>query len=212
MPISRSHDGFIHILQVGRNDRLGFFYYVMEAGDDAQAGQQIDPATYAPRTLARELRTRGALPPSECRDLLLALSEAVEQLHQHRLVHRDIKPDNIIFVHGRPKLSDIDLVTDLSSTGAASCIGTPSYLAPEGPGSAAADVFSLGRVLYVTLTGKPPDQFPELPTAVTSHPDCVLVLALNRIACKAAEFNLERRYPTAARLHEDLKDISPKED
>ncbi len=208
MPISRSHEGFVHLLHVGRNDRAGFFFYLMEAGDDVSAGQQIDAGSYAPKTLASELRARGPLPPKECLSLLLALTDAVERLHQHQLVHRDIKPDNIIFVHGRPKLADIDLVTSLSTAGEVSHIGTEGYMAPEGPGTAAADVFSLGRVLYVTLTGKAPVQCPELPTQVTSQPDCALYFEINRVICKACEFSVERRYPSASAMGADLRAIT----
>jgi len=204
MPISRSHEGFVHILHVGRNDRAGFFFYIMEAGDDQDRGQQIDPDTYAPRTLRSELRKREMIPPRECLELMLALTDAVDRLHHHLLVHRDIKPDNIIFVNRRPKLADIDLVTDLSGPGQVSCIGTEGYMAPEGPGTAAADVFSLGRILYVALTGKPPEQTPELPTRIASQPDCELFLELNHIICRACEFDLPRRYPSAAAMHADL--------
>jgi len=208
MPVSRSHEGFVHILHVGRNEPSGFFFYIMEAGDDQQAGQQIDPATYVPRTLAGELKRRESLPPRECLAHLLALTDAVERLHHHQLVHRDIKPANIIFVSGQPKLADIDLVTDMSSRGDVSCVGTEGYLAPEGPGTAAADVFSLGRVLYVALTGKRPDQCPELPTRVADQPDCGLFLQLHEILCKACELDLDRRYATAGLMHGDLLNLS----
>jgi CHASE2 domain-containing sensor protein len=208
MPISRSHEGFVHILHVGRNDRVGFFFYIMEVGDDEKAGQQIDPATYAPKTLAGELRSRGTIPARECLAFMLAVTEAVERLHQHQLIHRDIKPDNIIFVNGRPKLADIDLVTDLSTPGQASRIGTEGYMAPEGPGTASADVFSLGRILYVALSGKPPDQCPELSTRVTDHPECALLLELNPIICRACEVDLSRRYASAALMRTALLEVS----
>ncbi len=208
MPISRSRQGFVHILHVGRNDDIEAFFYIMEAGDDQKTGQQIDPLTYAPRTLASDLRQRGAIPPLECLEFMLALVVAVEGLHQHQLIHRDIKPANIIFVNGHPKLADIDLVTSLSSEGAASRIGTEGYLAPEGPGTAAADVFSLGRILYVALTAKLPDQMPELSTRLVSQPDYGLVLELHGIACKACDAEVSRRYVSAAAMHLALLEIS----
>ncbi len=110
-PISRSHAGFVDILQVGRNDALGFFYYVMELADDHATGLPLaDPAAYAPRTLRAVLQERRRLWPPECLTLGASLAEALGALHAHGLSHRDIKPDNIIFVGGEPKLADIGLV------------------------------------------------------------------------------------------------------
>jgi len=204
MPVSRSHEGFVHILHVGRNEAAGCFFYIMEAGDDQNTGQQIEPETYQAKTLATELRERGTIPPRESLEVMLALTEAVERLHQHQLIHRDIKPSNVIFVNHRPKLADIDLVTDLAAAGEVSRIGTEGYMAPEGPGTAAADVFSLGRILYVTLTGKTPAQCPDLPTDISSQPDTGLFLELHAILCKACEFDLGRRYASAAAMRADL--------
>ena len=114
---------------------------------------------------------------------------------------------NIIFVDRRPKLADIDLVTDLSPHTEVSRLGTEGYMAPEGPGTAAGDVFSLGRILYVALTGKGPDQAPELPTRIASQPDCDLFLELNQISCKACEYDVRRRYSTAGLMQADLQAV-----
>jgi serine/threonine protein kinase len=81
-------------------------------------------------------------------------------------------------------------------------------MAPEGPGTAAADVFSLGRILYVALSGKRPDQSPELPTRIGTHPECGLYLELNQISCKACESDLSRRYASGAAMRADLLALS----
>jgi len=163
-PISRTHAGLISILHIGRNEAEGYFYYIMEAADDVLHGTALAPESYVPKTLSRELTTRGPLPLAECLQLGLALAAALEHLHKQGLVHRDLKPSNIIFVNGAPKLADIGLVTDLRE--GATSVGTPGYLPPEGPVSAAADIFSLGKVLYEISTGKQPQQFPDLPTQI----------------------------------------------
>src|SRR5438105_1975419 len=85
-PISRSHEGFIDILHIGRNDEAGYFYYVMELADDQQSGQNIDPARYVPMTLRRNARAEPKLPIAECLQLALSLSSALSQLHKANLV------------------------------------------------------------------------------------------------------------------------------
>lgn len=209
MPISRSHPGFVHILQVGRNDERKFFYYVMETGDDEQAGQQINPETYTPKNLGSVIRQKGALPAKECVELGAALAEALHHLHQQQLIHRDIKPANIIYVNGRPKLADIGLVTELQSTNQdVSRLGTDGFMAPEGPGTAASDVYSLGKVLYEACMGLDRRRFPELPTALYESDDITERMELNRIIIHACEPNPDDRYATAAELAAELRELA----
>ena len=92
------------------------------------------------------------MPLAECLDLGLAMTSALAHLHKHGLVHRDVKPSNIIFVGAMPKLADIGLVAEMSK--ARSFVGTDGFIPPEGPGSPSADLYSLGKVLYeATSTG-----------------------------------------------------------
>ena len=204
-PISRTHEGFVQVLHVGRNETAGYFYYLMELADDAQHGQKIDPPTYVPRTLAREISLHGRVPPSRCLAWAVQLAAALERLHQQKLIHRDIKPSNIIFVRDRPKLADIGLVTDIAGTGRdVTMLGTQGYIAPEGPGSPAADVYSLGKVLYEALTGLDRANFPEFPTALFNEKSDALLLEVNRIVLKACEPEVAKRYKDASELHADL--------
>ena len=128
-----------------RDDR-GISRQRLELGDDEQSGQNIDPAIYTPLTLAKQISRNGRLPGMECLKLGLALTQSLAELHKRDLVHRDIKPSNIIFVNGVPKLADIGLVAGVNEAG--SLVGTQGYIPPEGPGTAQADIYSLGKVLY----------------------------------------------------------------
>ena len=205
MPVSRSHPGLVHVLHVGRNDPEGFFFYIMEVCDDASCGQRIDPEHYSPKTLATELGWRGKLPSEECLRLGIDLSLALEHLHRQQLIHRDIKPANIIYVNGAPKFADIGLVTDIRADGQeVSWLGTEGYIPPEGPGTIAADVYALGKVLYEAAMGRDRRLFPEVPTAILEQPNDALVRQLNAVICKACETNPADRYRSAMELHADL--------
>ncbi len=210
-PISRMHPGFVHILHVGRNEKAEYFFYIMELADDENTVQEINPDNYTAKTLSRVIRTRGRLAPADCIKLGLELSSALEYLHQHRLIHRDIKPSNVLYVHGMAKFADVGLVTQIDTRRPdATYIGTEGYIAPEGPGSAAADVYSLGKVLYEAAMGLDRMRFPDLPTTIIDQPD-PLVMRLNQIVLKACEFNPSLRYKSAQELNDDLKALSMQE-
>jgi CHASE2 domain-containing sensor protein len=143
-PISRAHDGLVDILHVGRNDAARHLYYVMELADSCGSNPKDDIDGYIPATLKTKM-TDGALKADECARIGVALTSALAFLHEQGLIHRDIKPSNIIFVAGQPKLADIGLVAAADET--LSFVGTEGFIPPEGPGTPAADVFSLGKVL-----------------------------------------------------------------
>ncbi len=208
-PVSRDHPALVNILHVGRGTCGGaFYYYVMELGDDVSTGREINPIEYQPRTL------RGDQPQAhverwdtdECIDVGLRLAEALGHLHEKGLAHRDVKPSNIIFVNGRAKLADIGLV---AARGQRTFVGTEGFVPPEGPGSARADIYSLGKVLYEMATGKDRMDFPELPNDMPSGRDRKRWLELNRVICDVCEPRVSKRgITTAAELADALKRIS----
>ncbi len=198
-PISRAHAGFVDILHVGHTGE--YLYYIMELADDHLAGRNIDAANYAPRTLKSDVDRQKHLSASESIQLGLSLTEALEALHAHGLTHRDIKPSNIIFIDGIPKLADIGLV---AATGQRSFVGTEGYVPPEGPGTAQADIFSVGRVLYEISTGKDRLDFPELDSQLSERADREQLLHLNEVLMKACANDPRRRYESAGAMRDDL--------
>jgi hypothetical protein len=199
-PISRDDAGFVDILHVGRDTGGDFFYYVMELADD-HLGRPVDAATYVPKTIKTELSRRSRLLADECITIGLSLTSALGALHRQGLVHRDIKPANIIFVGGVPKIADIGLV---AATGQDSYVGTEGYVPPEGPGSAQADIYSLGKVLYELAMGKDRMDFPAVNTQIADLPDKATLLRLNEVLLRACDTNCRKRYASAEEMHEDL--------
>jgi WD40 repeat protein len=225
-PVSRAHPSQLNVLHVGRNDLAGYFYYVMELADDASAESEqsgprdregnlatshivspshppaLSPANYLPHTLILELHRHGRLPLDKCVKIGLALTTALEHLHEHGLVHRDIKPSNIIFVRGAPKLADIGLVATMDAT--MSFVGTSGFLPPEGPGTPQGDLYSLGKVLYEMAMGRNRQEFPKLPADLATLEDPTRLLELNAVILKACHSDPRQRYQSAKELAADL--------
>jgi serine/threonine protein kinase len=129
-------------------------------------------------------------------------------LHGHQLIHRDLKPSNIIFVEGKPKLADIGLVTHIGD--GQTFVGTEGYYPPEGPGSPAGDLYSLGKVLYETFTGLNRRQFPDLPPDLAGGEDRKRFKMFNKILLRACQANVEKRYASASQMHTDLMSLTRK--
>src|SRR2546421_1760579 len=218
-PISRSHPGVVNVLHVGRDDAAGCFFYVMELDDSvlsselrvpsADASAQLETPnskleTYSPRTLASDLKSRARLPVADAVSLGLQLAGALGHLHRHGLVHRDVKPSNVIFVHSQAKLADIGLVTGVHEE--RSFVGTEGFIPPEGPGSERADLFALGRLLYEAVTGKNRCDFPGLPDDLDRWPKSERegLIELNEVLARACAPEAKKRHSNAAELAGDL--------
>jgi TolB-like protein/Tfp pilus assembly protein PilF/predicted Ser/Thr protein kinase len=172
-----------------------------------------------------QLVRRELLPIRRTAELIAKLARAVHYAHQRGILHRDIKPGNILIdAKGEPHLTDFGLArlteTESTVTRTIETLGTPSYMAPEQAlGSseltAATDVYGLGAVLYHLLTGHPPfaggttyDTIRLLLETEPRHPRLWNPKAdrdLATICLKCLEKNPQRRYPSALALSEDLE-------
>jgi CHASE2 domain-containing sensor protein len=208
--VSDKHPGLLRVEFVSEK-QAGYFYYVMELGDPLKPGWEQEPSTYKPRDLVSErARSRGRrLPVRECVRIGLALSGALDFIHCQGLTHRDIKPQNIIFVNGQPKLADLGLVTEIRPPDQErTLVGTPGYMPPppERPGTPQADIYALGMVLYVLSTGRNAAYFPEIATTLVEREDPADFLPLNTVILKACHPDPAQRYASAAEMHRALQE------
>jgi serine/threonine-protein kinase len=206
-----SHPNIVQVFDVGEED--GSPFIVMECVEGS--------------TLADELKERGPLGPDEVVDLALQICGGLEHAHAAGLVHRDIKPQNLLLrPDGTVKIADFGIAraaetTKLTQKG--SVLGTAAYLAPEQAlgeeVTAAADLYSLGCVLYELLTGRTPYVFETLPELVVKHREEVIPPVrelrsdvperLEAAVMHALARNPEYRPESAAALAEELAVASP---
>ena len=202
------HPGIVPIHEVGERD--GSCYFSMKF----VGGGQLDEVTRrAPMSIPQSV------------ELIAKVARTVHYAHEHGILHRDIKPGNILLdAKGEPHLTDFGLArlveSESSVTQTLDVLGTPSYMAPEqAVGNKAAisnvtDVYGLGAVLYQLLTGQPPfaggatyetiklllDTEPRQPRLLNPKID----RDLSTICLKCLEKDPTRRYPSALALAEDL--------
>ena len=203
------HPGIVPIHEVGERD--GSCYFSMKFVE----GGQLD-----------EVARREPIPIRRAVELIAKIARTVHYAHEHGILHRDIKPGNILLdAKGEPHLTDFGLArlveSESSVTHTLDVLGTPSYMAPEqAVGNSAAissvtDVYGLGAVLYQLLTGQPPfaggatyetiklllDTEPRQPRLLNPKID----RDLSTICLKCLEKDPKRRYSSALALAEDLE-------
>ena len=195
------HPGLVRVFGTGETPDGAAFWVAMELADPEPGGSPDDPGSYRPLTLASVAAAEVALPLRRCVALGERLASALEHLQRHHLVHRDVKPGNVLFVRGRAVLADAGLVAD--DREAASLVGTPGYEPPEHHGTPQGDVFSLGRTLWRVATGRAPEEagFAPCAEADTADPDFWRLLA---ILGRATSPVPERRHRSAKALRKDF--------
>ena len=183
------------------------FYTVMDLADDEFGVLQGSECGYRPKTLARVIDGEKALPFKECVKLALALANGLAVLQRHHLLHRDIKPGNVLYVKGRPVLSDPGLL--VAESDAASLVGTPGYVPPEKFADAASDIYSLGLTLKAASFGRQVEDLDKGP-AMEADAGAALFPAWWRILNKATDPTPFRRHQSAKALVKDLKTLHMK--
>jgi serine/threonine protein kinase len=203
------HPNIVHVYDFGEHN--GRSYIVMEFVEGGELRQKL-------------AESKGLLPPRQAAALMETLARALHHAHQRGIVHRDVKPANILLTtEGTPKIVDFGLVKqmDITAEMQGMILGTPAYMSPEqaagkndlvGPTS---DVYGLGATFYEMLTGRPPFkaaspmdtvlqvvyQVPVPPRSFQSKPP----RDLEAICLKCLQKEPARRYASAEALAEDLR-------
>jgi serine/threonine protein kinase/tetratricopeptide (TPR) repeat protein len=206
---SLNHPFIVPIHEIG--EREGYCYFSMNLVE----GGQLD-----------EVIKRGPMPVRRAAELIAKLARTVHYAHEHGIVHRDIKPGNVLLdAAGEPHLTDFGLArlieAESTVTRTTDVLGTPSYMAPEQASgrnpelTGATDIYALGAVLYQLLTGQLPfvgrtayetvrlvlESEPRQPRLINPKVD----RDLSTICLKCLEKDPQRRYSSALALAEDLE-------
>lgn len=198
-----SNNFLLHIYHVDENE--DFFYYTMELADNISDNDQ----NFVPDTLAERLQN-GRLSIDQACKITQQLLNGLQDLHNNGLIHRDVKPENIVFVNRTPKLSDIGLVSFIDTTRSIS--GTMGYIPPEVISAAASsgkykfsqqsDLYALGKVLYCIATGYSPEKYPSIPFELHKNYE---MKKINQILEKACNRNHKKRFQSTAEFLEAFK-------
>jgi WD40 repeat protein/tRNA A-37 threonylcarbamoyl transferase component Bud32 len=203
------HPNIVQIYEVGEQD--GLPYFSLEFCPGGNLAEQIN---------------RRPLPSQRSAQLLETLARAMHAAHQAGVIHRDLKPPNVLLgADGQPKITDFGLAKRLEGEGGrtqtGSILGTPNYMAPEQAGgrtreiSPATDVYALGAILYEALTGRPPfaaattvDTLLQVISEEVLPPSRLqpkLPRDLETICLKCLQKEPAKRYASAQALAEDLQ-------
>ena len=204
---SLKHPNIVEMYDVGEDN--GKYFIVMEYING--------------KTLKSLIKKRGALTLSEVMDIMLQLTSAVACAHDSYIIHRDIKPQNVMILEdGRVKITDFGIAMALNSnelTQTNSVMGSVHYLPPEqanGSGSTIkSDIYSLGILMFELLTGKLPfkgenaveiaiKQMKEaIPSVIDINPN--IPQSVENIILRACAKNPKNRYNSAAEMYEDIR-------
>lgn len=200
-----AHPNIVNVYDVG--DEQNIFYIVMELVEGI--------------TLKTYIEKKGRLTVKEATSIAIQVASGLEIAHNNQIVHRDIKPQNIIISReGKVKVTDFGIAKSISSnTNTADAMGSVHYTSPEqargGYSDAKSDIYSLGIVMYEMVTGRVPFDGETTVVVAVKHLQEDIVsprvyasdvpVSLEHIILKCTEKSPDRRYASAAELIADLK-------
>ncbi len=210
-----THPNIVNVYDVGDED--GIYYIVMELVEGI--------------TLKRYIEKRGRIPYKEAVSIAIQVAKGMEAAHNHHIVHRDIKPQNIIISKdGKVKVTDFGIAKAASSStiNSSAAMGSVHYISPEqargGYSDERSDIYSFGITLFEMITGTVPFDGDSTVSVAVQHiqddipaPSSIVEgvpISIDKIILKCAQKKTERRYQNASDLITDLKKslVMPDED
>ena len=202
-----THPNIVGVYDVGQSQEMNYIVMEYVEGTD----------------LKDYVRQRGALHPIEAVRIMMQIVSAIAAAHQNRIIHRDIKPQNILIDReGNVKITDFGIAVALSDTSLTqtnTLLGSVHYLSPEqargGMATIQTDIYALGIVLYELLTGRVPfdgesavsialKHFQE-PLPPVMNPSVMIPQSLENIVLKATAKDPMNRYRSCYEMFQDLK-------
>ena len=210
---SLSDPNIVEVYDVGEDD--GKYFIVMEYVEG--------------KTLKQLIKKRGSLTLPEVVDIMLQLTSAISHAHESYIIHRDIKPQNVVILEdGRVKIMDFGIAVALNAgelTQTNSVMGTVYYIPPEqangGKADIKSDIYSLGILMYELVTGHVPfkgdspvevaikHMHEPLPSICEYDPE--MPQSIENVILRASAKNPKNRYDSALEMHEDLKTVLDKD-
>ena len=198
-----------HLIPIEHVGTAGdFFYYVMPLADDARESSLLIPEHYEPKTLQWYLANRLTLPAEQVADIGRQVAESLVDLHHNGVTHCDVKPANVMQFRGVWMLGDLGLIDRTDRLTADR--GTRAFWPPEGPQDPSADVFALGKTLYLLLVGLGGDgEFADfLKGRMEVGGSAAVAHALVRIIAKACAERPADRFRSSQHILDELRALT----
>tara|TARA_R110000744_G_scaffold369252_1_gene479386 strand:+ start:7127 stop:8743 length:1617 start_codon:yes stop_codon:yes gene_type:complete len=195
-----SHPNIVRMHHIGSTDE--FFFYTMDLADPQEQAFPASCDRYLPTTLQSLLASGVPVSPDDAVEIVSSLLSGLSHLHGLKIIHRDMKPANILKVGGVWKIADFGVATNVRTE--LTTVGTIGYLAPNGKTGVSTDLFALGKILYCLLTGNPVEEFPSVGKLVDSPVDRARRFRLIQVVNKACAQDPMDRYIDSDEFSQDL--------
>tara|TARA_A100000171_G_scaffold53021_1_gene75477 strand:+ start:7255 stop:8895 length:1641 start_codon:yes stop_codon:yes gene_type:complete len=195
------HPHLVRMHHVGASDE--YFYYTMDLADPQVESAPAESSKYRPTTLQSLLSSRVQVSIEDAAEITRSILLGLAHLHGSGVVHRDVKPANVLRVGGVWMLADFG-VASLDKAGQ-TLVGSVGYITPNGMQDASADLYAVGKILYCLLTGNRVEEFPSIASMIKDPLDRERRSQLIRVVNRACAHDPVDRYQNTSDFLLDLQ-------